>query len=97
MSFAQQMKANSILIQFTADMTERLLITHCKTPFQCTSHQAHTYMNQIVEILNREETIRTFDLYLILWQAETSAMDKIICAEHEEVTMIDPTLEFIHQ
>ena len=52
MSFAWQMKANSILIQFTADMTERLLIMHCKTPFQRTSHQAHTYVNQIMEILN---------------------------------------------
>ena len=97
MSFARQTKANGILIQFTADTTERLLIMHCKTPFQRTSRQAHTYVNQVAEILNREETIRTFDLYLILRQAETSAMDKIVCAEHEEVTMIDPTLEFIQQ
>ena len=97
MSFGRQTKANGALIQFTADTTERLLITHCKTPFQRTSHQAHMYVDQVVEILNHEEIIRTFDLYIILRQTEDSAMDKIIDAEHEEVTTLDPTLEFIQQ
>ncbi|KAL4071992.1 hypothetical protein J3A83DRAFT_4358328 [Scleroderma citrinum] len=96
-SFRHQMKSNGILIQFTADMTECLLIMHCKTLFQHTNHQVHTYVVQVVEILNHEETIRTFNLYLILWQAENLAMVKIICVEHEEVTMMDPTLEFIQQ
>ena len=97
MSFGRQTKANGALIQFTADTTEHLLITHCKTPFQRTSHQAHMYVDQVVEILNHEEIIRTFDLYIILRQTEDSAMDKIIDAEHEEVTTLDPTLEFIQQ
>ena len=36
-SFACQTKANGVLIQYTADMSEHLLITHCKITFQCTS------------------------------------------------------------
>ncbi|KIM59512.1 hypothetical protein SCLCIDRAFT_27221, partial [Scleroderma citrinum Foug A] len=48
-----------------------------------------------VEILNREETIRLFDLYLILRQAEHSAIENAIDSEEEEVTTMDPALEFI--
>jgi len=96
-SFRRQTRANGMLIQFTADTTECLLIIHCKMPFQHTSHQAHTFVDQVVAILNHKETIRTFDLYIILQQAENSAMDKIIDAEHEEVTTMGPTLEFIQQ
>ena len=61
-SFAWQTKANGALIQYTADVTERLLITYCKTTFQHTSRQSHTYADQVVDILNREETLWPFDL-----------------------------------
>lgn len=33
-SFVSQTRANGALIQYTADMLEYLLITHCKTTFQ---------------------------------------------------------------
>ena len=94
-SFARQTKANGALIQYTADVTERLLIMHCKTTFQRTSRQTSTYVDQVVDILNREETIRLFDLYSILHQAEKTAMEMVVQAECEEVTTLDPTLEFI--
>ena len=57
-SFACQTKANSTLIQFTADVTECLLITHCKNVFQHTSRNHLTFVDQVVEILNREEVLR---------------------------------------
>ena len=96
-SFARQTKANGALIQYTADVSERLLITHCKTTFQRTSRSARTFTDEIVEILNREETMRLFDLYLVLRMADSSAIETVIRAEHEETTTIDPTLEFVQQ
>ena len=95
MSFAQQTKANGPLIQYTADVPERLLITHCKTMFQHTSRNTRTYVDQVVEILNREETIQLFNLYAVLRQAESSALENLVHAKHNEVTVIDPTLQFI--
>lgn len=94
-NFAWQTKANGALIQYTADVTERLLITHCKTTFQHTSRQTSTYVDQVMDILNREETMRLFDLYNILRRAQQTAMETVVEAESKEVTTLDPTLEFI--
>ena len=96
-NFARQTKANGALIQYTADVTERLLITHCKTTFQRTNRQTSTYVDQVVDILNREETIRLFDLYNVLHRAEETVMETVVQAESEEVTTLDPTLEFIQR
>ena len=94
-SFARQTKANSTLIQFKADMTERLLITHCKNVFQRMSHHHLTFVDQAVEILNREEAIRLFDLYLILRQSEDMAFKKALVIENKEITTVDPALLFM--
>lgn len=96
LSFGRQIKANGTLMQYSAEVPERLLITHCKTTFQRTSRNTRTYTDQVVEILNREETLRLFDLYLILRQAEHSAIENMIDSDSEEdVATMDPTLEFI--
>lgn len=84
-SFVCQMKVNSALIQYTADVSERLLITHCKTTFQCTSRSAWTFTDQVVDILNRKETIRLFNLYLVLRMADSLAMNIVLCVEHRAV------------
>ena len=94
-SFGHQTKANGALIQYTADVMEHLLIIHCKTTFQCTSRQAHTFVDQIMDILNHEESLRLFDLYIILRLSEHSALDTVVNTEHKAVTTIDSTLEFI--
>ena len=65
--------------------------------FQRTSRNPCTYVDQVVKILNHEETICLFDLYVVLRQAESSALEKVVNAECDEVTIIDPTLEFIQQ
>ena len=76
-------------------MSEHLLITHCKMTFRRTSRQSRTYVDQVMDILNHEETIWLFDLYLILRMVNHSAIETIICTEHEETTIIDPTLDFL--
>ena len=96
-SSAWQTKANGALIQYTADITECLLITHCKTIFQHTSRQSRTYADQVVDILNREETLQLFDLYIVLQLGNESAMDKVADTEHTAITLANPTLEFIQR
>ena len=54
-SFGQQTRANGPLIQYTADVLEHLLIMHCKTTFQHTSHNSRTFVDQVMEILNCKE------------------------------------------
>ena len=83
LSFGWQIKANGTFMQYSAEVPECLLIMHCKTPFQRTSHNTHTYADQVIEILNREETVRLFNLYLILCQAEHSAIKNVINSERE--------------
>jgi len=51
------------LIPYTADVSERLLITHCKDPFTHTNRQRSGFTQQIVLLLDHEESIRRFDLY----------------------------------
>ncbi|KIJ06771.1 hypothetical protein PAXINDRAFT_91492 [Paxillus involutus ATCC 200175] len=93
-SFARNITNNGTLMQYTADVTERLLITHCKLPFERTSRQAATFVDQIVAILNREESMRRFDLYHIL-RLSQAPLENAVLQEDEEVTTIDPALSFI--
>ncbi|KAI6144394.1 hypothetical protein BKA82DRAFT_29322 [Pisolithus tinctorius] len=95
-TFACHIKENGALIQYTADVTERLLITHCKTPFEQTNRRSNTFVDQVVELLNREETIRSFDLYILLCSSDL-ALDTAIMVENEEVTGVDPALSFINR
>ncbi|KAG2044004.1 hypothetical protein BDR03DRAFT_930769 [Suillus americanus] len=93
-SFASFTKDTGALIQWTADVTECLLITHCKLPFERTSRQSWTFMEQIVDILNREESMRQFQLYLFL-QMHNSPLANAIVTEEQEVTETDPALAWI--
>lgn len=61
-SFGWQTRANGSLIQYTADVSECLLIMHCNTTFQCTSHNSHIFINQVMEILNCEQMMQLFNL-----------------------------------
>jgi len=93
-SFARNIKENGTLLQYSADISERLLITHCKNPFERTSRRAGTFTQQVAAILNREESIRCFDLYHILRLLQVP-IDRAIVMEDQEITTIDPTLSFI--
>ncbi|KAG1845377.1 hypothetical protein C8R48DRAFT_617186 [Suillus tomentosus] len=93
-SFAAFTKDIGALIQWTADVTERLLITHCKLPFERTSRQSRTFTEQIVDILNREESMQRFQLYLFLRMHDTPLTNAIV-TEEQEVTETDPALAWI--
>ena len=93
-SFAHHTKDNGTLIQYTADISEQLLITHCKTPFECTSCQSNNFVDQVVKLLNHKETICCFDLYHLL-QGLNVALDNAILIENDKVAAVDPALSFI--
>ncbi|KAG2362499.1 hypothetical protein BDR07DRAFT_1284465 [Suillus spraguei] len=52
-SFCRMVERLGSLMQFSADVTERLLITHCKDLFNRTSRQSKDFALQCVQILNR--------------------------------------------
>ncbi|KAG1838975.1 hypothetical protein F4604DRAFT_1885387 [Suillus subluteus] len=93
-SFAMLTKDIGALIQWTADVTERLLITHCKLLFERTSRQSRTFTEQVVDILNREESMRQFQLYLFLRMHKTPLANAIV-TEEQEITKTNPALAWI--
>jgi hypothetical protein len=93
-SFTSFTKDTGTLIQWTADITEYLLITHCKHPFEGTSHQSQTFTEQIIDILNHEELMQQFQLYLFL-HMHNSPLTNAIIKEEQEVAETDPALTWI--
>ena len=67
------------------EVVNGLSITNCQTS---------TYVDQVMDILNHEETICLLDLYNVLCRAEQTAMETVVQAESKEVTTLNPTLEF---
>ena len=88
-NFGRKIKANGALTQFSTDVTERLLVTHCRRLFERAHRQGPMSVDQIMEYLNHVETIRMFDVYLMLQQATNSTMDEIISAEQHEVSAVE--------
>ncbi|KAG2127113.1 hypothetical protein DEU56DRAFT_915826 [Suillus clintonianus] len=93
-SFAGSIKDIGSLLQFSADVSERLLITHCKFPFERTSRQARNFTLQVVQILNRDETMCRFNLYTLLHSHGTPLVNAI-ATEDSIVAETDPTLAWI--
>ncbi|KAG1812754.1 hypothetical protein EV424DRAFT_1542015 [Suillus variegatus] len=93
LSFAEAIRNNGGLVQFTADVSEWLLITHCKSPFTRTRKQKDIG-EQIVRILNREERMRQFDLYLLLRQHNQALINAVV-DEDEEVCATDLTMAWV--
>ncbi|KAG1753656.1 uncharacterized protein EDB91DRAFT_1234095 [Suillus paluster] len=93
-SFVESIKDLGGLIQFSADVSERLLITHCKFPFERTSQQARNFTLQVVQILNRNETMHRFNLYTLLHSYGTPLVNAI-ATEDSVVAETDPTLAWI--
>ena len=85
-NFGRQIKANGSLTQFSTDVTDRLIIMHCRGLFERAARQDRMPVGQIIEYLNQVETIRMFDVYLFLRQETSSTMDEIISAEQKHVS-----------
>jgi len=87
-SFATAIRNNGGLIQYTADVSERLLITHCKHPFDHTSKNKD-FAEQVIRILDREEVMRQFDVYTLLCSGDVS-LTNTMC--EDEIRTANPTL-----
>lgn len=93
-SFCGTVERLGSLMQFTADVTERLLITHCKDLFVRTSRQSKDFALQCVRILNRQESMEIFDLFSLLHSRGASLVNAIH-AEDEDVMTTNPALSWI--
>ncbi|KAG1855604.1 hypothetical protein F4604DRAFT_2042398 [Suillus subluteus] len=82
-SFTRAILHVGSLIQYSADVSECLLITHCKHPFEKTSRQKDF------------EGIRLFELYTLL--ASNDPLVNVIFTEDDEVAgpEVDPALAWI--
>ncbi|KAG1798706.1 hypothetical protein EV424DRAFT_1474987 [Suillus variegatus] len=80
-SFRGTVERLGTLMQFSADMTERLLITHCKDLFS-------------VRILNCQESIELFNLHSLFCSHHASLVN-VICTEDEAVTTVNPALSWV--
>ncbi|KAG1781688.1 hypothetical protein EV702DRAFT_1177394 [Suillus placidus] len=93
-SFDGTIKKLGTLMQFSADVTERLLITHCKDLFLWTSRQIKDFTEQCVRILNRQESMEMFGLYTLLTSRGASLVNAIH-TEDEDVTTTNPALSWV--
>ena len=93
-SFSRAIANIGALIPFTSDVSERMLITHCKGPFERTSHQRASFTQQIVRLLDREDTARQFDLYALL-RSNNLSLNNLVVTEFDEVVDIDPSFGWI--
>ncbi|KAG1753389.1 hypothetical protein EDB19DRAFT_1979150, partial [Suillus lakei] len=95
-SFCGTVQRLGLLMQFSADVTERLLITHCKDLFNRMSRQSKDFGLQCVRILNRQESMEIFDLSMLLHSRGASLVNAIH-AEDEDVTTTNPALSWVSQ
>lgn len=84
-SFARAIEFLGALQQYTADVSERLLIVTCKHPFKHTNHKGN-WDEQCAHILDRQERIRLFDLYTLLRDSNQSLLNDVVAEEDSAIT-----------
>lgn len=89
-SFGRSIEHLGAIMQYTADVSERLLITTCKHSFKHTNHKAF-WDEQCAHNLDRQERIRLFDLYTLLRDNNQSLLNEVVTEEDSIITdtMID--------
>ncbi|EGO22837.1 hypothetical protein SERLADRAFT_371115 [Serpula lacrymans var. lacrymans S7.9] len=87
--FARAIRNMGAIMQFTADVTERLLITHCKHPFSGTNGRLF-FEIQCVRILDRLEKARMFHLYAVLRHRKASLINYLVAEESSLLAEVDP-------
>ncbi|KAG1749592.1 hypothetical protein EDD22DRAFT_981821 [Suillus occidentalis] len=93
-SFKGTVQRLGTLMQFSADTTERLLITHCKDLFSWTARQSKDFTEQCVRLLNRQESMEIFDMYALLTSHGVPLVN-VMHAEEEEITIANPALAWV--
>ena len=94
-SFGHSICNSGTLIQYTADVSERLLITHCKDPFSRTNRQRSGFTQQIVLLLDREESIRQFNLYSLLLEKDIGFTNSLFSESNDNPHYVDPMLDWV--
>ena len=96
-SFGRNIRNSGAIIQYTTDVSEHLLITHCKNPFTRTNRQRSGFTQQIVLLLDREESIRQFDLYSLLLEKDISFTNPLFSEADDDPCYVDPTLDWVQR
>ena len=94
-SFTDAIRNLGMIIQYTTDVSEYLLITHCKQPFLWTNKQAKDFPEQIVQILDHDHKMRQFNLFTLLTEHSKSFINKVVAKEYDEVASSDPVTTWI--
>ncbi|KAL4068462.1 hypothetical protein V8B97DRAFT_2024735 [Scleroderma yunnanense] len=89
-SFSHSICNVSFLIQYSADVSEYLLITHCKDPFIDTNHQRSSFIKQIMLLLDHEEFICQFGLYSLQKKRNVN-FTNILPSQFNNPCYVDPT------
>ncbi|KAI6139499.1 hypothetical protein BKA82DRAFT_3988476 [Pisolithus tinctorius] len=92
-SFTVVIRNNGGLIQYTADVSERLLITHCKRPFERTNKNKD-FAEQVVRLLDCKESMQQFDVYLLIHSSNIPLINAV-SMEEEEIAATDPTFTWV--
>ncbi|KAG1739646.1 hypothetical protein EDD22DRAFT_851927 [Suillus occidentalis] len=93
-SFKGTVQQLGTLMQFSADTTERLLITHCKDLFLRTARQSKDFTGQCVHLLNCQKSMEIFDMYALLTSHGVPLVN-VMHAEEEEITIANPALAWV--
>jgi len=96
-SFGRNICNSGAIIQYTADVSERLLITHCKDPFTRTNRQRTGFTRQIVLLLDREESIHQFNLYSLLLDKGSTLTNPLFSESGDDSRYVDPTLDWVQR
>ncbi|KAI6139186.1 hypothetical protein BKA82DRAFT_4332359 [Pisolithus tinctorius] len=91
--FVDAIRRSGGLIQYSADVLECLLITHCKTPFTRMNKQPN-FTEQIVHLLDCEEHMHLLDVYLLLHEYN----EPLVNAASNEADLLcsaDPTSAWV--
>ncbi|KAI5983005.1 hypothetical protein F5J12DRAFT_787988 [Pisolithus orientalis] len=93
LSFADAIRRSGSLIQYSADVSECLLITHCKTPFTWMNKQPN-FTKQIICLLDCEEHMCLLDVYFLLHEYNEPLVN---AASNEEdlLCSADPTSAWV--
>ncbi|KAI6143658.1 hypothetical protein BKA82DRAFT_28542, partial [Pisolithus tinctorius] len=77
----------------SADVSECLLITHCKRPFERTNKNKD-FAEQVVRLLDREESMQQFDVYSLI-RSSNIPLINAVSMEEEEIAATDPTFAWV--
>ncbi|KAN0101069.1 hypothetical protein V8E55_001053 [Tylopilus felleus] len=94
-SFTDIIRNSGAIIQYTTDVSERLLITHCKQPFMRTNKQVKDFSEQVVRILDHEDKMCQFNLFTLLTEHGQSLINSMVAEEYDEVASSDPVATWI--